>query len=262
MSVLYQDDALIPIFRRLLSELRYEQLSFPWLHAISTLLRACTNFACSYFMRARPMLRNLRPCKISHRVLCCSRAFQTVGAQARMAVQDRITPTEKERKLFSVLTNTLQHSGLPTVLRCAGGWVRDKLLGLESDDIDIAIDDMLGREFAEHVNKFLESQSLDTRKVCSNPSHSKLTLVEVASSLTPLTRAAPLKGSTKAQLSATQSPFTVRFCHYSLQKQLPFFWQLAEVHFGVALAGGGDNEQSRAVQTPGDSAHDSGRPGT
>ena len=85
-----------------------------------------------------------------------------------MAVQDRITPTETERKLFSVLTNTLQHGGLSTVLRCAGGWVRDKLLGLESDDIDIAIDDMLGREFAEHVNKYLESQSLDARKVCSN----------------------------------------------------------------------------------------------
>ncbi len=30
----------------------------------------------------------------------------------------------------------------------AGGWVRDKLMGIESDDIDIALDDMYGEEFA------------------------------------------------------------------------------------------------------------------
>jgi tRNA nucleotidyltransferase (CCA-adding enzyme) len=34
------------------------------------------------------------------------------------------------------------------VLRVAGGWVRDKLMGIESDDIDIALDDMYGEEFA------------------------------------------------------------------------------------------------------------------
>jgi len=30
----------------------------------------------------------------------------------------------------------------------AGGWVRDKLYGKESNDIDIALDDLLGSEFA------------------------------------------------------------------------------------------------------------------
>lgn len=29
-------------------------------------------------------------------------------------------------------------------MRVAGGWVRDKLIGKDSDDIDIALDDMLG----------------------------------------------------------------------------------------------------------------------
>ena len=38
---------------------------------------------------------------------------------------------------------------MPVTLRVAGGWVRDKLMGRQSDDIDIAIDTMLGREFAE-----------------------------------------------------------------------------------------------------------------
>lgn len=85
----------------------------------------------------------------------------------KMAIVDRIEPTERERKLFKVLTDTLKHGELSTVLRCAGGWVRDKLLGLESDDIDIAVDNMLGKDFADHVNRFLESQDLDTRKVGS-----------------------------------------------------------------------------------------------
>ena len=39
-----------------------------------------------------------------------------------------------------------------TVLRVAGGWVRDKLMGKESDDIDIALDDMYGEEFAEMIS--------------------------------------------------------------------------------------------------------------
>lgn len=38
-----------------------------------------------------------------------------------------------------------------STLRVAGGWVRDKLLGKESNDIDIALDDMFGEEFAEMI---------------------------------------------------------------------------------------------------------------
>jgi tRNA nucleotidyltransferase/poly(A) polymerase len=38
-----------------------------------------------------------------------------------------------------------------TILRVAGGWVRDKLIGKESNDIDIALDDMYGEEFAEII---------------------------------------------------------------------------------------------------------------
>lgn len=37
-------------------------------------------------------------------------------------------------------------------MRVAGGWVRDKLLGIPSYDIDIALDDMMGKEFAELIN--------------------------------------------------------------------------------------------------------------
>jgi tRNA nucleotidyltransferase/poly(A) polymerase len=82
-----------------------------------------------------------------------------------MAVSRVITPTESEEKLFKILTDTLRYRGIKSTLRCAGGWVRDKLLGLESDDIDIAIDDMLGKEFADHVNAYLTSHSLEAQKV-------------------------------------------------------------------------------------------------
>lgn len=39
----------------------------------------------------------------------------------------------------------------PTVLRWAGGWVRDKLLGIESNDLDTAINNMTGEAFAQQM---------------------------------------------------------------------------------------------------------------
>ena len=47
----------------------------------------------------------------------------------------------------------LEECGKKTVLRVAGGWVRDKLIGRGSSDIDIALDDMYGEEFAEIIRK-------------------------------------------------------------------------------------------------------------
>ena len=48
-------------------------------------------------------------------------------------------------------THTHTHTYIHTRVRAhkvrvAGGWVRDKLLGLPSDDIDLALDDMMGEE--------------------------------------------------------------------------------------------------------------------
>ncbi len=44
------------------------------------------------------------------------------------------------------------------MLRCAGGWVRDKLLGLESADIDVALDNLSGKDFADIVNAHLQAE--------------------------------------------------------------------------------------------------------
>ncbi len=56
----------------------------------------------------------------------------------------------------------------------AGGWVRDKLLGMESDDIDIALDDMSGEQFAKLTNNKYgvikpnpdKSKHLETATMC------------------------------------------------------------------------------------------------
>ncbi len=87
-----------------------------------------------------------------------------------------IVLTETEKRLFTTLLNASQASNLKTTLRAAGGWVRDKLLGRDSPDIDVALDDMYGKDFAEHVNEYLQSQGDQVHTVAviqSNPDQSK-----------------------------------------------------------------------------------------
>ncbi|KAL3687604.1 hypothetical protein R1sor_013913 [Riccia sorocarpa] len=91
-------------------------------------------------------------------------------------VRDEVQLTELEERIFNVLTAVVKKFGLKTQLRVAGGWVRDKLIGRDSQDIDIAIDDMLGREFCEKVNVHLASLGEETHNVgviMSNPDQSK-----------------------------------------------------------------------------------------
>lgn len=59
--------------------------------------------------------------------------------------------TEAEEKVFAALMEASAALGKNTTLRAAGGWVRDKLLGGESSDIDIALDNIPGDEFAEFL---------------------------------------------------------------------------------------------------------------
>ena len=64
--------------------------------------------------------------------------------------------TEKEKECFSIIMNIVQKNNLTsTICRVAGGWVRDKLLGKESDDIDIALNDMKGSKLGNLINEEL-----------------------------------------------------------------------------------------------------------
>lgn len=62
-----------------------------------------------------------------------------------------VSLTNAEDRLFRTLLATVKHFNLKTTMRVAGGWVRDKMLGKESDDIDIALDNMMGKTFADKV---------------------------------------------------------------------------------------------------------------
>ncbi|KAF8026687.1 hypothetical protein BT93_F3229 [Corymbia citriodora subsp. variegata] len=91
-------------------------------------------------------------------------------------VKEKIDLTEKEKMIFDRLLATIRHFDLPTQLRVAGGWVRDKLLGQDCYDIDIALDDMLGSTFVDKVTQYLASTGEVAQGLAvipSNPDQSK-----------------------------------------------------------------------------------------
>ncbi|CEO99751.1 unnamed protein product (mitochondrion) [Plasmodiophora brassicae] len=75
----------------------------------------------------------------------------------------RLTPVEIT--LFGTIRDALDHYKLGTTVRAAGGWVRDKLLGKESKDIDLTVDDMNGVAFARKLQSFARQQK---HQRCSN----------------------------------------------------------------------------------------------
>jgi hypothetical protein len=76
-----------------------------------------------------------------------------------------IALTAAESSLFDFLLY-VQHQHAPTTqLRVAGGWVRDKLRGAESEDIDIVLDNLYGKEFANHIIRFQRRRKLPTSSV-------------------------------------------------------------------------------------------------
>lgn len=68
-----------------------------------------------------------------------------------------ITLNEKEREIFNFLLSICPEG---TILRAAGGYIRDRLLGMESHDIDIAISNMSGKDFANLVVEKLGEKSV------------------------------------------------------------------------------------------------------
>lgn len=90
----------------------------------------------------------------------------------------QILLTISESEVFAVLLNTVEHFRLGTVVRAAGGWVRDKLLGIASDDIDIVVDNMSGQDFAIKVVEYMREQGTSDAvssigEVKTNPDRSK-----------------------------------------------------------------------------------------
>lgn len=104
---------------------------------------------------------------------------------AALQIVSRCPPfplTDLESSLFALLLDVVRHENIPDLtLRVAGGWVRDKILNPNCDlgtavDIDIALDTMLGRDFAERVNSYMVAEGMTTHSfgvIQRNPDQSK-----------------------------------------------------------------------------------------
>ncbi|KAF8272389.1 hypothetical protein EI94DRAFT_1769900 [Lactarius quietus] len=100
----------------------------------------------------------------------------------RIHIPDRldIRLTEVESQLCVLLddcTKQLAEKGIHTSCRIAGGWVRDKLLGSNNHDIDIALENMTGHAFAVKFTEFASKlNQLPVKSVAvvkGNPGQSK-----------------------------------------------------------------------------------------
>ena len=79
---------------------------------------------------------------------------------------------EREKNLFSLIRDVCASFSPPAIARVAGGWVRDKLLGLSSDDFDITLENCTGAEFASKLSEIFEAKGEKFSKI-ETPDQSK-----------------------------------------------------------------------------------------
>ncbi|KAF9116117.1 hypothetical protein BGX27_004700 [Mortierella sp. AM989] len=99
-----------------------------------------------------------------------------VGANRSLEIRLTDQETGICEVLDAVTKKFENEQGKKVQLRIAGGWVRDKLLGLSCHDLDIAIDNMMGYDFAVLVNEYMEAMGHQKRtiaKIATNPEKSK-----------------------------------------------------------------------------------------
>jgi putative nucleotidyltransferase with HDIG domain len=68
--------------------------------------------------------------------------------------------SKKEEDIFNFLISVKDYFSLKTEFRVCGGWTRDKLMNLHSDDIDIALKDMTGSQFVGYLKKYPNSDKI------------------------------------------------------------------------------------------------------
>jgi len=77
----------------------------------------------------------------------------SIMKEAAVKLQLPIQIEQDEQEIFDLLLSVNQKFNLGLTFRVAGGWVRDRLLGVQSKDIDIALDKMTGGEFCKYITK-------------------------------------------------------------------------------------------------------------
>ena len=104
------------------------------------------------------------------------------------AMSKTITLTDQEAKLRQLLLDVSEYIGTldgyaRPELRITGGWVRDKLLGSQSMDVDIGINTMTGLKFGVLMKQYLDRPEIKAKydqsilgrlaKIEANPEKSK-----------------------------------------------------------------------------------------
>jgi len=90
--------------------------------------------------------------------------------------------TVDEKEIISILNKVVEKMSPSTTLRAVGGWCRDKILGLPSNDLDIMVDNMSGEDFAKLVTQYLNIKN--SHAIKSNPEKSKF--ISTAKAFIPL----------------------------------------------------------------------------
>ncbi|KAI9893152.1 MAG: CCA tRNA nucleotidyltransferase, mitochondrial, partial [Vezdaea aestivalis] len=146
------------------------------------------------FLRAKQLCPSKKHIEQSgHWYSANTQPLKNLEARQRLDMRQlRLTKSEERiRALMLDVSADINKSKTPgtslTVTRFTGGWVRDKLLGEESHDIDVSISDMTGAKFVESVRDYLakpenakahnfqenEISRLASYIVSSNPDKSK-----------------------------------------------------------------------------------------
>lgn len=95
-------------------------------------------------------------------------------------IKNRLTSDEKE--VFSIIKEVIGKYSPSTKAYVAGGWVRDKLIGIPSNDIDVMLGNISGEQFAKLIAKYRNLN--DPHVIRENPEKSKN--VETAKMYIPL----------------------------------------------------------------------------
>ncbi|CAG2104306.1 unnamed protein product, partial [Medioppia subpectinata] len=100
--------------------------------------------------------------------------FDKFGNGKTSKVAFKITrERQSEKSIIDSIAKYARSLSYSTTPRIAGGWVRDKIMGLDSNDMDVSVDNVSGFEFASGLVESLSTETPNIHKILANPEKSK-----------------------------------------------------------------------------------------